>query len=149
MSMKCEKKCILFELGRWSKQVHHFGGGFTSLAEDCTELRGHASEQGPTCLGTLAALPGEGHEEKKKKNVFSVEFMACQRFAALASVCCYWEHEKTHATEGEVTSPGSKANRGRNPEEVWETSDMQSARSWLQQCGHGDWQRGGPSLSAS
>lgn len=65
--MKCEKKCILFGLSRWSKQVYHFGGGLGSLAEDCTGLRDHASEQGPTCLGTLAALPREGLEEKKKK----------------------------------------------------------------------------------
>ena len=105
--------------------------------------------KGPHVWEPSQPFLGKATKKKKKKNVFSVEFMACQRFAALASVCCYWEHEKTHATEGEVTSPGSKANRGRNPEEVWETSDMQSARSWLQQRGHGDWQRGGPSLSAS
>ena len=36
--MKCEKKCILFGLSRWSKQVYHFGGGLGSLAEDCTGL---------------------------------------------------------------------------------------------------------------
>ena len=79
MSMKCEKKCILFGLGRWSKQAHHFRGGLGSLAEDCTGLRDHASQQGPTCLGTLAAFPREGQEEKRKKrNVFSVEFMACK-----------------------------------------------------------------------
>ena len=149
VSMKCETKCILLGLGRWSKQVHRFRGGLGSLAEDCTGSRGHASEQGPTCLRTLAALPGEGQKKKKKRNVLSVEFMDCQKFAAPASVCCYWEHVKTRATEGEVTSSGSKVNRGRNPKAVWETSGVQSARGRLQQWGHGDWQRTDLSLSAS